>query len=396
MAKYVFLTYGHHIYPNLAVAQALVQQKQEVIFYQPEAYQEAVEATGAVFRGYDSKLKDVAVGPTTLPSLLPEESHYVLPQVLERIRADAPDVIVYGSSCVWAQIAVQVLKISAVTLHQSYVMNTHFNLFSAAHLPNEDRSMMEELRTKVRTGMAELCAAYHVPPLDLSSLFLHAEPLNIVFLPKLFQPRAETFDHRYLFVGPCLAPRQEASSFPWNRLRSEQPLLYISLGTVANNQPEFFKLCFAALGASNYQVVLSGGGQFAPDAFAPVPANFLTALYVPQTEMLARAQVFVTHGGMNSVMESLSYGVPMVAIPQQMEQARTAQRLVELGLAIMLAKETVTATELREAIEQVASDATFRQRAQQMQQVMHDAGGAGQAAEAIIQFAEKQERGNNV
>ncbi|HZR41020.1 MAG TPA: nucleotide disphospho-sugar-binding domain-containing protein, partial [Ktedonobacteraceae bacterium] len=218
----------------------------------------------------------------------------------------------------------------------------------------------------------------------------------IVFLPKLFQPRAETFDHRYLFVGPCLAPRQEASSFPWNRLRSEQPLLYISLGTVANNQPEFFKLCFAALGASNYQVVLSGGGQFAPDAFAPVPANFLTALYVPQTEMLARAQVFVTHGGMNSVMESLSYGVPMVAIPQQMEQARTAQRLVELGLAIMLAKETVTATELREAIEQVASDATFRQRAQQMQQVMHDAGGAGQAAEAIIQFAEKQERGNNV
>ncbi len=395
MAKYVFLTYGHHIYPNLAVAQALVQRKQEVIFYQPEAYQEAVEATGAVFRGYDSKLKDVAVGPTTLPSLLPEESHHVLPQVMDRIRADAPDVIVYGSSCVWAQIAVQVLKMPAVTLHQSYVMNKHFNLFSAAHLLNEDRSMMEELRTKVRAGMAELCAAYHIPPLDLSSLFLHAEPLNIVFLPKLFQPRAETFDNRYLFVGPCLAPRQEASSFSWNWLHSEQPLLYISLGTVANNQPEFFKLCFAAFGASNYQVVLSGGGQLAPDTFAPVPANFLTARYVPQTELLARARVFVTHGGMNSVMESLVYGVPMVAIPQQIEQVQTAQRLVELGLAITLDKKTVTATELREAVERVANDVTFHQRAQQMQRVMCEAGGVGQAAAAIIQFTEKKAGGNN-
>jgi MGT family glycosyltransferase len=90
---------------------------------------------------------------------------------------------------------------------------------------------------------------------------------------------------------------------------------------------------------------------------------------------------------MNSTMESLYHGVPMVAIPQMIEQAMTAQRIEELGLGIALEKETVNVTMLREAVERVANEAAFRERVQSMQQITREAGGYHRAADAIMQFA---------
>src|SRR5262249_40511123 len=160
-----------------------------------------------------------------------------------------------------------------------------------------------------------------VPPFDPQDIFMHAEPLTIVFIPKAFQPEGDTFDQRYIFVGPSILQRHENNNFPLDKLSNELPILYISLGTVFNNQPNFFKLCFEAFGKQPWQVVLSIGRYVDPTALGPIPDNFLVSSYVPQLEILPRTQVFVTHGGMNSTMESLYYGVPMVVIPQMIEQA---------------------------------------------------------------------------
>ncbi|HWS85163.1 MAG TPA: macrolide family glycosyltransferase [Ktedonobacteraceae bacterium] len=397
MAKYVFLempAYGH-VNPTLAVAQELVKRGQEVIYYLPEQFKGAVEATGAVFRSYGSKLKGISPMATPsgmlgggLPALMVDESRHVLPQVLDRIRAEQPDYIVYGAMCVWARIVTQVLNVSAITLRPTYVMNEH--IFSMmAQQRNQDFSNMREVIAKISTGLADLCEIYHVPPFDLRSIFTHDGQLIIVFIPKAFQPMGETFDERYLFVGPSILPRHEDSDFPLDKLSNEQPILYISLGTVFNNQPEFFKMCFEAFGEQPWQVVLSRGKHVDPAALGPVPDNFLVSPYVPQLEILSRTQVFVTHGGMNSTMESLYYGVPMVAIPQMLEQAMTARRITEMGLGIALEKEAVNVTMLREAVERVANGSTFRERVQNMQQIAREAGGYLRAAEAIIQFAEE-------
>jgi hypothetical protein len=94
---------------------------------------------------------------------------------------------------------------------------------------------------------------------------------------------------------------------------------------------------------------------------------------------------------MNSVMESLYYGVPMVVIPQQGEQALTAQRIAEMGLGLTLEKEAVNVITLREAVEQVAHDPACRERVQHMCQITHEAGGYQRAAEAIIQFTKSRQ-----
>lgn len=250
------------------------------------------------------------------------------------------------------------------------------------------REMMERMSAR----MAEQGGSSTNPLADIFSVFSRAEQLNIIFIPKEFQPAAETFDDRYLLVGPSILPRHEAPDFPFDQLGSDRPLLYISLGSIFTNQPEFYKQCFAAFADQPWQVVLSIGKHIDLTTLGPVPENFLLSPYVPQLDILPRTRLFVTHAGTNSVMESMYFGVPMVLIPQQPEQQMHAQRVVDLGLGVMLDKGSVTTSTLREAVERVAHDEAYRERAQRMQQSVRAAGGYQRAVDTIMQFTEEHMR----
>jgi MGT family glycosyltransferase len=393
MGKYIFLTlpaYGH-VNLTLAIAQELVKRGQEVVYYLPEDFRETVQATGAVLHTYEPHVQKQIV-TTILPPIWAEKSRLILPQILERIRADEADVIVYDLMCLWARFVVQILKMPAISFFISHAVNEHFNPFLMRPQPPDGRfPQIRDTNRKVHAAIAEICATYQLPPIDLpNGIFTHAEALNIAFSTRAFQPAGETFDERYLFVGPSISPRREHTDFPFDKLDPACPLLYISLGTVANNVSAFFQQCIAAFGESKYQVVLSRGEHIDPTALGTIPDNFLISPYVPQLDILARAHVFITHAGMNSTMESLYYGVPMIAIPQQSEQSVTAQRLAELGLGIVLGKEVVNVTMLQDAVEQVANDLAMRERVQQMKQTTREAGGYIRATDAIMRFKEVQ------
>ncbi len=397
MTKYVVLNvpaYGH-VNPTLAVVQELVARGEEVVYYNTEEFKEAIEATGAMFRGYQSSMGQFTASPFmgrannppvgSPPKFMIEESRKVIPQVLERVRADRPDYILYDGMSLWARIVTQVLNIAAIMLRPSYAANEHTHLFSV-QMVEQRWAMSSELFATMNPALADLCATYNVPPFDMREILSHSEPLTLVFLPRSFQPAGETFDERFVFVGPSLQPRHQASDFPLEKL-GKQPTLYISLGTIFNNQADFFNLCFSAFGEQPWQVVLSYGKRVDPLTLHAVPQNFLLSAYVPQLEVLSRTDIFVTHGGMNSTMESLYYGVPMIVIPQMMEQALTARRVEELGLGISLDRDTLTVQTLQEAVIRVSSDPAFRERAQAMQQEVRKAGGHRRAVDAIMQFS---------
>ncbi|EFH84089.1 macrolide family glycosyltransferase [Ktedonobacter racemifer] len=387
MKKYIFLNVPAtgHVNPTLPIVQELIQRGEQVIYYLTEEFRAAIEATGAIFRPYESFLEGIGPGP--MPLKMAEESRRVLPQVLESIRAEQPDALLYEAMCLWGRIVAQVLQVETIVLRASYAANEHFGLFTA----RSDASMPfpSELLERFQVSSAELSATYHLPPFDLRQFVAHAEGLNVVFLPRAFQPAGETFDERFVFVGPSLLPRQDAPAFPWERL-GDQPVLYISLGTAFNHRPDFFRLCFQAFGELPSQVVLSHGKRLDPAVLGPAPANFLLAPSVPQLEMLQRTSVFVTHGGMNSIMESLYFGVPLVVIPQMMEQEITARRVEELELGAALTQENATAEHLREAVARVQQDPSITQYVQAMQQQVRAAGGYQRATDAILDFAYKR------
>ena len=402
MAKYIFVNIAGdgHVNPTLPVAQELVARGEEVIYYLTEEFRGAVEATGATFRPYTSSLDqrppgkfsadDIAANAANIMlARMVNDAAFVLPQIIEEVRAEKPDCVLYDMMSVTGKILARSLHLSAILLRPSYAANEHFNIGQAMARGGQEgpgKSFAEGLM-QLNEQLTALCQQFGAEPFNIQEVFAGAELLNIVFIPREFQPQGETFDeHRFVFVGPALSPRLDTSGFPLEKLTGKK-VLFISLGTVFNNQAEFFNTCFAAFREEPWLVVLARGKHVDPSALNPIPSNFLVEPYVPQLEILQRASAFITHGGMNSTMESLYYGVPIVAIPQMQEQAMTAQRIEELGLGVMLDKSSIPPENLRQAVERVSNDAALHARVSEMQQHVRNAGGYKKAADAILAFA---------
>ncbi|HTK11035.1 MAG TPA: macrolide family glycosyltransferase [Ktedonobacteraceae bacterium] len=404
MAKYaLFSAPGHgHVNPTLAIAQELVARGEQVIYYLPETFRPVVEATGATFRLYKSEAFTAMLSraPAVMLSkkeyssemlggmmnMMVQESFNSLPQLLEEIRSEQIDYILYDRMFLPAIFLSLILHIPAVVLNPTYVLNRRTNFFQS--LPPERLQAMEKIFTSLNADIARLCDTYHLPHYTMQGLMEIAD-LSIVFLPRSFQPGGEDLDEqRFVFVGPSLqAHRHYSGDFPLDRL-DKRPQLYISLGTAFNSQVEFYNLCFDAFAQTEWQVVLAFGQKIDPAGLKETPANFIISPHVPQLEVLPRVDVFVSHGGMNSTMESLSFGVPLVVVPQMMEQEMTARRVQELGLGLALDRETLTAETLRAAVEQVTQDPGFRTRVQAMQHEVHQAGGAQRAVDTIMHYTQ--------
>lgn len=191
-------------------------------------------------------------------------------------------------------------------------------------------------------------------------------------LPEL-QPRAHRFDGRFRFAGPLLAPiGQECPP------GHDRPALLVSLGTVFARTPEFFVEIARAFAATDWTVLMATS-HTPPSALGPLPANVIARRWVPQRSLLAQVDVFLTHGGMNSVQEALVQGVRMLVAPRNREQRHTARRLVELGLAHIW--DPVTSLSL--AVDRLLGDRRLQANTLRMRSRLEDHPAASIAADAI-------------
>ena len=167
----------------------------------------------------------------------------------------------------------------------------------------------------------------------LVDIFTNVEQINLVFTSRDFQPHGKSFDDRFRFVGPQLAFRPQSSDFPFDRLEGKS-VIYISLGTLFNEEPDFYVMCFEAFGGVDHQVVMSVGTKTEIGSLGPIPANFIVRNQVPQLQILEQADLFVGHGG-HGVPEGPHGPLgPLAKIYQVPAEGRTAQRPVHCVLSL--------------------------------------------------------------
>lgn len=130
---------------------------------------------------------------------------------------------------------------------------------------------------------------------------------------------------------------------------------------------------------------MSLGKRLSIGALGHIPANFIVRPYVPQLELLERADLFITHAGVNSVHQALYYGMPLLFVPQQLEQALVAARITELGAGLVLRKPSVAV--LRSMAGRLLGDANYRLRAAALGADLRAAGGVKRAANEVEAFA---------
>jgi len=395
-ALFVNIPARGHINPTLPVVADLVARGEHVIYCLPPEDESLISPTGATFRPVANSFPEArerrggAMSLSELPAAAVRGAIRTLPELLEIVEADKPAYVVYDAYCLTGRLAAQLAGLPAVATYATFAFNEQV-LLSVTSGRLSDPSAQRGL-PGFEEAMRELVAKFGVPPIGLFDLLHHPEPLNIAFLPREFQPAGETFDDRWVFVGPSLGPRPEAVALPLEHLEGG-PVAYISLGTVYNERPDFFRTVLRAFGGTGWRVVVATGTWVDTGDLGPVPDNVILLPWVPQLEMLARADVFVGHGGMNSTMEALAHAVPLVVVPQQSEQRVTADLVAELGLGRRLDPGDVTPESLLEAVGGLASEPGVAERLAAMQRAALAGGGHERAAAEILRFAGNLGRG---
>ncbi len=313
----------------------------------------------------------------------------VLAAHLPAIRADTPDYVITDSVAPWGQWIGQMLRVPVVTSITTFAFNRHVLALAASRgaRPKSAALLWSKLH---HVGKAALLArrlrrTHGVPGMGPIASVMGHSALNLVYTSRLFQPRAETFDERYQFVGPGLdqADVPEGAGEP----PDSRPLVYVSLGTLFNDRVDFYRQCIDAFAGQAVRVLIATGDRVRPEALGQVPANITIRPHVDQLAVLRGASAFVSHGGMNSVSESLLAGVPLVIVPQMSEQQLVGGQVQALGAGVCLAGGAGNRAAIREAVTRVMVNDDCRRHARRIGQSLADAGGTSRGAACVLAFA---------
>lgn len=197
-------------------------------------------------------------------------------------------------------------------------------------------------------------------------------------------PRARP-EPRLHFTGPWHGSATTPTiPFPWDRLDG-RPLIYASLGTLQNRLASTFAAIAAAVEPLDAQLVISLGSadQDATAVAARCPGSPVVVPVAPQLALLEKAAVVITHAGLNTALESLARGLPMVAIPITNDQPGVARRLEWLGVAEVVLSARLTVSRLRAALSRVMGDPGYRERARLRAAEIRELDGVRRAADIV-------------
>jgi zeaxanthin glucosyltransferase len=202
--------------------------------------------------------------------------------------------------------------------------------------------------------------------------------------PKEFDfGRAPDFP-QFHYTGPFHDGRGRIDfDFPWQQLTGK-PIVYASMGTLQNGLADIFRsITQTAVGLKELQFVLAVGGQLDPKQLGDVSANVLVVNHAPQIEILKRSSLCITHAGLNTVLESLSSGVPMLALPITNDQPGVAARIANKKVGTVISPDQATPENFVAAIKRVLGDSTFWDNSRRFQKAIRSTDGLSIAADIL-------------
>jgi MGT family glycosyltransferase len=388
-----------HVNVTLPMIREFVRRGTRVDYYSLEWCRERIEDAGAVFHDYGTGfgLPERGIGPFggvvgMLDSLL-ELTGTVLEEHLDSARALEPTCVMHDYLAPWGAYVAQAVHAPEATSIPTIAVDQKIALGGATG-GQDVRVNGQQIFAKLADWTSALSALnqrFGLPgyqsPLALMQAY---SELNVVFVSREFQPHAAGFDGRFKFVGTNVPAQNGGPPFPFEALDG-RPLMYIAVGTVFLDRGPFFQTCVEAFRNSRWQVVMATGQD--PDTLelGPLPENFLVRKLVPQSEIIRRASMFITHGGTNSISEALWYGVPMLVSPGGGDQFWVADRIAELGAGENLAGLEVTAELLCERVEQITSQPRYAEASAKLGETLRAAGGAVRAVDEVEAYVLRKE-----
>lgn len=308
-----------HVAAMIRLADVLARQGHQLVVWAPEQW-------GAEVQRLRARLEPSSPAMPTIPgdglaaelaATTEREAERLIPQ----LHAHDVDLVIRDSQTPWALVAAQYLGLPRIVAHPMFPIVAG----DAGSAPPSDPAQRELFER----SWLSIARRWGVELADVRGLHhATAEPTLT------FTTEEIVGDHElaptWRCVGPLLSPP------PPPRPERDRPLVYACFGTAQNRRTELFRIVIAALAGRPVQLLVSTGGRtLEPEDLGPLPPNVVVHPEVQAREVLARASVHVTHGGCNSVHESLVAGVPMVCLPQAFDQLPLARRVAQLGVGVI-------------------------------------------------------------
>ena len=216
----------------------------------------------------------------------------------------------------------------------------------------------------------------------------HEELPVLVLCPEEFDFRNGQRKRNRYYIEPSVdLQRKELGDFPWQSLDPDKPLIYCSVGCqphLYSQSSSFYRAVIEAMRAKpDWQLVLAVGRHIDCTTFHPLPPNVLLVNWAPQLELIKKASIMITHGGLGGVKECILLGVPMVVYPCRWDQPFNAARVVAHGLGVRGNINTVTAEQVGTLIETVAGNPQYKRRVAEMSRVFNRIEHSGKGVNAV-------------
>ena len=370
-----------HTNPMLPVAEELVKRGNAVRFYSFGEFRQKIEATGAAFVSCDGFLPSLTErekqGLNTVSSteLAVQDIRITLAMdgfLDGEFKSFRPDVVYTDSVCFWGKLNAWKHNVPVVVSTSTFA----FNQVSSQYMKNSPKELADMILGLPRISRELKSLAplgYHVKS-ALSLVQNDNSTDTVVYTSERFQPFAESFSDHFAFVGPSVFSKAEPD-------KEHRPLVYISMGTVINDRPDLYQKCIRALRDEDVDVVISCGNSIDSGSLGPLPANIRVYPYVDQLDILSKANVFITHCGMNSVSESLYMATPMILYPQTSEQKAVAARAADLHAGILLRDDSENG--IRSAVKEILAHSEYAHAARECSADFRSCPGPAGAAKFI-------------
>jgi MGT family glycosyltransferase len=392
-----------HVNPTLPVVRELSARGHRVIYYDAEEFRRKIDTAEVEFRPYplDEFTADFAERAGSLPAVsafLLEQCLRLVPFAVEEIRRESAGLILFDSIAIWGMQAARLCDVPSVASVCTPVYDGVRGAVSLRDSLYLLRGALPTLLPIVRRRR-ELVARFGSDVFPRRSIFPGLGDANLVYTTRAFQPESPLINDSFHFVGASIEDSTgDHEDLPDLDIDPDRAVVYLSLGTVYHRAPAFFRTAFAAFSDHPARFIASVGDDGNLDELGPVPHNFIVRPRVNQLGILRRADAFITHGGMNSISESLHFGVPMVVVPRQIEQALNGRRAAALNAGVLLGDRppygTVDDIQLRAALDQVLLHSEYTAAARHLAEASHRAGGYLQAASVIQSHLFRQPKGD--
>lgn len=399
-----------HYYPLTALGRRLQSRGHDVVYFQVADLEKPIRAAGLRFREIGEhdfppgslRARDEEVGKLEgLAALrcgirgIVRKSQMLFRDAPAAIRDEGVDALIVDQIEPAGGTVAEHLRLPFISVAAALPVNLDASVSPVNFSWSHRVGRWARLRNSVGNTTSELIFSRVVGTINQQRRAWCLRPINgfndlfsglaqIAQLPAALELPGRRLPPGFHHTGPWTDAEGRAPvDFPWERIDPSRPLVYASMGTLQNGVLRTFRLIAEACAGLDLQLVISLGGGQNPALLDDLAGDPVVVGYAPQLDLIRQSALTISHGGLNTALESLACGVPMVVLPVTYDQPGVGARVEWAGVGRSVPVARLTLERLRVAVRTVLRDPAYRVRAGLLRSRIEAADGLNRAAESI-------------